>query len=77
MVSYNVLWWSPQVDNKFKEYDKKTSNFKILKVMKSTSKTKLHHLFLSITFNDHFEDLKFIFYVWDFNTTIEVIMKQI
>ena len=31
---------------------KKNSNFKIVKVMKSTSKIILNHLLLSITFND-------------------------
>ena len=30
---------------------KENSNFKIVKVMKSTSKTRLDHLLLSITFN--------------------------
>ena len=33
---------------------KENSNFKIAKVMKSTSKTKLNHLLLSITFNDKY-----------------------
>ena len=30
----------------------KSSNFKVVKVMKSTIKTGLNHLLLSITFND-------------------------
>ena len=50
MVFYKVVWWCPQVDDEFKEYHKE-SNFKIAKFMKSTSKTKLNHLLLSITFD--------------------------
>ena len=42
-----------QVDDEFKEYEKKF-NFKIVKVVKSTSKTRLNHLLLSITFNDKY-----------------------
>ena len=53
MVFYKVLWWCPQMDNQFKEYEK-ISNFKIFKVMKSTSKIKLNHFLLSIIFNNEF-----------------------
>jgi hypothetical protein len=34
--------------------EEKYSNFKIVKVMKSTSKTRLNHLLSSITFNDKY-----------------------
>ena len=50
MVFYKVLWWCPRVDNEFKE-DVKIFNFKIVKVMKSTPKTRHNHLLLSITFD--------------------------
>ena len=53
MVFYKVLWWSPQVDNEFKEY-KKNSNFKIVKIMRFMSKTRLIQLLLSIIVNDKF-----------------------
>ena len=33
---------------------KENSKFKIVKVMKSTSKTRLNHLLLRITFNDKY-----------------------
>ena len=42
MVFHQILWWCPQIHNEFKEYEEK-SNFIILKVMWSTSKTKLNH----------------------------------
>ena len=41
------------MDNEFNEYEN-NSNSTILKVVKSTSKTRFNHLFLSITFNDKF-----------------------
>ena len=41
MVFSKFLRWCPQVDNEFEEYEKH-SNFKIFKVMKSTSKTKIY-----------------------------------
>ena len=69
MFFYKVLWWRPQVDNEFIEHEKK-SNFEILKVMKSTSKTKFNHKLLSISF----EDFNFIFYTWAFNTKIKFIV---
>ena len=50
--------------------------FKIIKVMKFTSKTKFKHLLLNITFNDTFKDLILVFYTWVLNTTIEVNMKK-
>ena len=56
MVFYKVLWWCPQVDNEIKEL-KSIFNFKIVKVMKSTSKTRLKHLLLSITLKLSIEDL--------------------
>ena len=50
MVFYKVLWWCPQVDNEFKKYENThILILKIVKFMKSASKTKLHHLLLSIT----------------------------
>ena len=50
MFSTKQLQRCPQV---FKNYDI-NSNFKIFKVMKSTSKTKFSPYHLSITFNDKF-----------------------
>ena len=48
MGFHKVLWWCLQVDNM-----KENSNFKIVKVLKSMSKTILDHLFLSIVFTDN------------------------
>ena len=47
---------------------------KIVKVMKFTFKTRSGHFLLSITFNDKFEDLILVFYIWVLYTMIEVIM---
>ena len=41
----------------------KKSNFKIFKVMKSTSKTRFIHYLLSDTLRMSFEDLMLIFYI--------------
>ena len=75
MVFYKVLWQCPQVDNAFKDYEIKF-HLQNSKVIKSMSKIILNHLLLSITFNDKFEDLNLIFYIWVFNTTIKVIMEK-
>ena len=51
MFFKNYLKWCPQVYNESKE---KNPNFKVFKVMKSTSKFKISHYPLSTTFNDKF-----------------------
>ena len=53
MVLHKVMWWCPQVDNEFKDYEK-NSDFNIVKVMKYTSKKKLDHLLLSIILYDKY-----------------------
>ena len=62
MVFYKFWWWCPQVDNEYMDY-KRNSNFKIVKVVKSTSKTTLNHLLLSITLMLNIEDLNLIVYI--------------
>ena len=49
MVFYKFLWWCPQVDNEFKEYEK-NSNFKIFKVMKMYVQNQIQ----SFAFEHHF-----------------------
>ena len=56
---------------------KRNSNFKIFKVIKSMSQTKISHYLLSSTFNDKFKDLILIFYILVPNTTIKGTMKNI
>ena len=51
-------------------------NFKIFKVMKSTSTTIFSQYLLSNTLMISFEDLIMIFYIWIYKTTIESVMKQ-
>ena len=66
-VFYKYLQWRPQAYNKFKEYEKK-SNFKIFKVMQSTSKTNLTITFWAILLMTSFKYLTLIFSP---NTTIK------
>ena len=68
---YKFLWWCLEVYNEFKDHDKKFQ-FKIFKVKKSMSKTS--HFWASLLMMSS-KDLNLIFYIWLFNTTIEVIMK--
>ena len=56
---------------------KRNSNFKIFKVIKSMSQTKISHYLLSSTFNDKFRDLILLFYILVPNTTIKGTMKNI
>ena len=60
---------------KFKEYEK-NSNFKVFKVMKSTSKPYIAITFWIVFLMISFEDLIFIFYIWMPNTTIEGTKKK-
>ena len=47
-----IVWWCPQIDIEFKEsINKLKSNFKMVKVMNSASKTILNHLLLPIAFD--------------------------
>ena len=54
----------------------KKFKFNIFKVMKLMFKIIFSQLLLRITFDDRFEDLILIFYIWVPNLTIEVIMKN-
>jgi hypothetical protein len=70
MVLYKTLWWCPCVYIEFKEYEKR---FQLPNIYpKPASTTSFWASLLMI----RFEDLNLIFYVWVFNTTIEVIMKK-
>ena len=44
--------------------------------MKFMFKIRFNHVLSSITFNDKIQDINLIFYIWVFNTTIHVIMKE-
>ena len=52
---YDNALMNTRIFSKLKELKiKLITNFKIIKVMKSMSKTRLNHLLLSTTFNDIF-----------------------
>ena len=75
MVFYKILWWWPQVYTEFKEYVKiQTSKYLRSWIYVRTYIQPCvfeHHPFMI-----SFEDLSLIIYIWVFNTTIKVIMKQ-
>ena len=58
MAFHKVLLWCPPVDKEFKNMEKiknqNTPTSKWFQLVKSTSKTKLNHLLLSITFYDKY-----------------------
>ena len=55
---------------------KKKIEFKIVKVMKFTPKTRYSHLLQILHLMIGFEDLILVFYICVLNTTLEVIMKK-
>ena len=75
MVFYKLLWWCPQVDNEFKEYENKI-NFKILRSWNLHPKPDSIICFWASLSMMSFQDPNLIVYFWIFNTTTKVIMEK-
>ena len=67
MVFHKVLWWCPQVESNFKEYERKIQ-ITIVKVMKFTSKTRLNHLLLRINFDDKYWRSQLDYSIFEYST---------
>ena len=76
MVFHKVLWWCPQLDDEFKEYERQIqfqhSQGHGIYVQNQTQSFAFEHHFLLISI----VDLNLIFYIRVFNIKKKVIMKR-
>ena len=75
MVFCKVLWWCPQVDNEFNEFEKMPTS-KYLRSWNLRPKLNSTICFWASLLMISFGDLNLTFYTWVFDTRVEDIMKN-